>query len=234
MRLLLVEGHITELFGTLPWHTWFSNEISRDIYPKGDGCPEMERNIAVEVCDYDGRHVCWAKSLEHAKFIVNAVNHLHRARTERTLPPTLGENAYDGHFEHDIYGGESPSGMNTDSVICKESVQRFLKDGETVEQCLVRNRRDIDTLLGLLAKEREKSDIVRPYESPRWRDVADEPPQKAQEVLFVHDGKTVHGAWIGGAFWHNNQRCSAATWLPLPMPPKPCLSGELKYSEEWP
>ena len=71
-------------------------------------------------------------------------------------------------------------------------------------------------------------------EFPRWRDVADEPPQKAQEVLFVHGGKTVHGAWIGGAFWHNNQRCSAATWLPLPMPPKPCLSGELKYSEEWP
>lgn len=119
------------------------------------------------------------------------------------------------------------------AATCKESVQRFLKDGETVEQCLVRNRGDIDTLLGLLAKEREKSDIVRPYESPRWRDVADEPPQKAQEVLFVHDGKTVHGAWIGGAFWHNNQRCSATAWLPLPMPPKPCLSGELKYSEEW-
>ena len=110
--------------------------------------------------------------------------------------------------------------MNTDSVICKESVQRFLKDGETVEQCLVRNRRDIDTLLGLLAKEREKSDIVRPYESPRWRDVADEPPQKAQEVLFVHDGKTVHGAWIGGAFWHNNQKMAAAQWMPLPEPPK--------------
>ena len=232
MRLLLVEGHITELFGTLPWHTWFSNEISRDICPKGDGCPEMERHFATEVCDYDGRHVCWAKSLDHAIFIVNAVNHLHRKCSERASPPTLGENAYDGHFGHDIHGGESPSGMNTDSVICKESVQRFLKDGETVEQCLVRNRRDIDALLGLLAKEREKSDIVRPYESPRWRDVADEPPQEAQEVLFVHDGKTVHGAWIGGAFWHNNQRCSAAAWIPLPTPPKYDVSGTGGHSEK--
>lgn len=143
----------------------------------------------------------------------------------------LEESTQGGHFEYDIYGGERPSGMNTDSVICKESVQRFLKDGETVEQCLVRNRRDIDTLLGLLAKEREKSDIVRPYEYPRWRDVTDEPPQKAQEVLFVHDGKTVHGAWIGGTFWHNNQRCSATAWLPLPEPPKSCVSGTSKYSE---
>ena len=73
---------MTELFGTLPWHTWFSSEISRDICPKGDGCPEMERHFATEVCDYDGRHVCWAKSLEHAIFIVNAVNHLHRKCSE--------------------------------------------------------------------------------------------------------------------------------------------------------
>lgn len=74
--------------------------------------------------------------------------------------------------------------------------------------------------------------VERLTESPRWRDVADEPPQEAQEVLFVHDGKTVHGAWIGGAFWHNNQRCSAATWLPLPAPPKSDVGGTAKYSEE--
>lgn len=69
------------LFGTLPWHTWFSTEISRGAYPKRGGCPGIESPLAVEVGDYDGRHVCWAKSLEHAMFIVNAVNHLHRART---------------------------------------------------------------------------------------------------------------------------------------------------------
>lgn len=118
------------------------------------------RNSITQVCDYDGECVCWAKSLEHAMFIVNAVNHLHRARLEGTWPPTLGT------------------------------------------------------------------------EFPRWRDVADEPPQKAQEVLFVHGGKTVHGAWIGGAFWHNNQRCSATTWLPLPTPPKYDVSGTGRHSEK--
>ena len=54
---------------------------------------------------------------------------------------------------------------------------------------------------------------------PRWRDVADELPQEAQEVLFVRGGKTVHGAWIGGIFWHSNQKMAAAYWMPLPLPP---------------
>lgn len=36
--------------------------------------------------------------------------------------------------------------------------------------------------------------------SPRWLDVAKEVPRNAQEVLFVRDNKTVHGAWIGGIF----------------------------------
>ena len=53
----------------------------------------------------------------------------------------------------------------------------------------------------------------------RWRDVADELPQEAQEVLFVRGGKTVHGAWIGGIFWHSNQKMAAAYWMPLPLPP---------------
>lgn len=74
------------LFGTLPWNTGLSNEISRGTYPKGDGGPGMEGHLAVEVCDYDGRHVCWAKSLEHAMFIVNAVNHLHRKCSEGASP----------------------------------------------------------------------------------------------------------------------------------------------------
>lgn len=72
---------MTELFETLPWHTWFSNEIGTNINPNGSHHPGMVRHNVVEVCDYDGGHVCWAKSLEHAMFIVNAVNHLHRART---------------------------------------------------------------------------------------------------------------------------------------------------------
>ena len=53
-----------------------------------------------------------------------------------------------------------------------------------------------------------------------WRDVVDELPQEAQEVLFVRGGKTVHGAWIGGIFWYNNKKCAAAAWMPLPKPPK--------------
>ena len=57
--------------------------------------------------------------------------------------------------------------------------------------------------------------------APYWRDVAEEVPQEAQEVLFVRDGKTVHGAWIGGIFWHSNQKMAAAKWMPLPLPPKP-------------
>ena len=52
-----------------------------------------------------------------------------------------------------------------------------------------------------------------------WRDVVDELPNEAQEVLFVRNRKTVHGAWIGGIFWYNNQKCAAATWRPMPEPP---------------
>jgi hypothetical protein len=57
-----------------------------------------------------------------------------------------------------------------------------------------------------------------------WRDVADELPQEAQEVLFVRGGKTVHGAWIGGIFWHSNQKMAAAYWMPLPLPPNLALT----------
>ena len=68
--------------------------------------------------------------------------------------------------------------------------------------------------------ERVMRDCLRlAEEAPRWRDVVDELPQEAQEVLFVRGGKTVHGAWIGGVFWHSNQQMAAATWMPLPKPP---------------
>ena len=61
--------------------------------------------------------------------------------------------------------------------------------------------------------------------APRWRDVAEELPHEAQEVLFVRGGKTVHGAWIGGIFWHSNQKMAAAYWMPLPLPPNAELCG---------
>ena len=61
--------------------------------------------------------------------------------------------------------------------------------------------------------------------TPRWRDVAEELPQEAQEVLFVRGGKTVHGAWIGGIFWHSNQKMAAAKWMPLPLPPNAAITG---------
>lgn len=65
-----------------------------------------------------------------------------------------------------------------------------------------------------------------------WRDVVDELPQEAQEVLFVRSGKTVHGAWIGGIFWHSNQKCAAAYWMPLPEPPK-VGAGETAKPVAW-
>ena len=49
-----------------------------------------------------------------------------------------------------------------------------------------------------------------------WRDVAEELPTEAQEVLFVRGDKVVHGAWIGGIFWHSNTKMAAAKWMPLP------------------
>lgn len=45
----------------------------------------------------------------------------------------------------------------------REDVERFLKDEETIEECLMRNRRDIDTLMGKLAElktENERLGLV--------------------------------------------------------------------------
>lgn len=78
------------LSGTLPWNTWFSSEIGDRLNPNGDCHPDMVRYSVVQVCDYDGECVCWAKSLEHAMLIVNAVNQLPRKRSEGASPPTLG------------------------------------------------------------------------------------------------------------------------------------------------
>ncbi len=56
-------------------------------------------------------------------------------------------------------------------------------------------------------------------DTERWRDVADELPQEAQELLFVRGDKVLHGAWIGGIFWHSNQKMAAAYWMPMPKTP---------------
>lgn len=63
-----------ELAGSLPWHIGFHNEIADMLRPSGDWHPDMVRYEVVQVCDHDGRHVCWAKSHEHAVLIVEAVN----------------------------------------------------------------------------------------------------------------------------------------------------------------
>ena len=52
-----------------------------------------------------------------------------------------------------------------------------------------------------------------------WRDVDYEVPEQAQEVILVLGEKVVHGAWIGGMFWHNNRKVEATKWRPLPQPP---------------
>ena len=56
-------------------------------------------------------------------------------------------------------------------------------------------------------------------EQARWRDVSvDGYPEKAQDLLFMRDGKVVYGAWIGGRFWYNNEHVAVLNWMPLPAP----------------
>lgn len=63
-----------------------------------------------------------------------------------------------------------------------------------------------------------EANAVRQEATP-WKDVANELPKEAQEVLFVRAGKVLHGAWIGGIFWHSNTKMAAAYWMPLPAAP---------------
>lgn len=62
------------------------------------------------------------------------------------------------------------------------------------------------------------TEYVRADLAVMWRYAVDELPQEAQEVLFVRNGKTVHGAWVGGTFWHSNVKTEAEKWMPLPVP----------------
>ncbi len=57
-----------------PWHVGFYNEIADGLRPEGDWHPDLVRYQVVQVCDHDGRHVCWANSPEHAELIVASVN----------------------------------------------------------------------------------------------------------------------------------------------------------------
>ena len=77
----------TELFKTLPWNVGFSDEIGDRLSPNGNIHPDMGRHTVIQVWDYDGNHVCWAKSSDHAVLIVNAVNHLHRNKLYRQALP---------------------------------------------------------------------------------------------------------------------------------------------------
>lgn len=44
--------------------------------------------------------------------------------------------------------------VGCDGSQCLSEVSQYLKDGETASECIARNRRDVDTALGLLAKEK--------------------------------------------------------------------------------
>lgn len=51
-----------------------------------------------------------------------------------------------------------------------------------------------------------------------WIDISERKPEKPQEVLFVLDGRTVAGAWIGDIFWYSNKKRAALWWQPFPEP----------------
>lgn len=59
---------------SFPWRVGFHNEIADMLRPTGDWHPDIVRYSVVQVCDFNGRHVAWACSPEHAALIVEAVN----------------------------------------------------------------------------------------------------------------------------------------------------------------
>ena len=52
------------------------------------------------------------------------------------------------------------AGFDSGWKAAREDVERFLKDEETIEESLMRNRRDIDTLMRMLAEEKKKSESL--------------------------------------------------------------------------
>lgn len=106
-----------------------------------------------------------------------------------------------------------PEGLSAGLAVRVSSDEIEYRRADLVDAEIARLTRERDEAVAECARLREVLE-----NSARWRDVADELPQEAQEVLFVRYGKTVHGAWIGGCFWHNNQQMAAAKWMPLPKP----------------
>ncbi len=78
----------------------------------------------------------------------------------------------------------------------RDDVERFLKPGESIEECLQRNRRDIDTLMGLLAEEKKRVEILECAPSP-----------DAARAMGESGGPVVEGerlafeAWMAGHNW---------------------------------
>ena len=52
------------------------------------------------------------------------------------------------------------AGFDSGWKAAREDVERFLKDEETIEESLMRNRRDIDTLMRMLDEEKKKSESL--------------------------------------------------------------------------
>ncbi len=98
--------------------------------------------------------------------------------------------------------------------------QRLRAAGE-MDYCEVYQRYTQSIPASKLAALREKAESASDGWKG-WRDVyVHGCPEAAQEVLFARGGITVHGAFIGGIFWHSNEKCAAALWMPLPTPLTP-------------
>lgn len=86
------------------------------------------------------------------------------------------------------------------------------------------------------APEKEKAAPDERETRIGWIDVADRKPDEAQEVLFVRGEKVLFGAWIGGIFWHNNEKMAACKWMPIPSVDLDYLPDEREIAErtcEW-
>lgn len=98
---------------------------------------------------------------------------------------------------------------------------RRLRAAGEMDYCEVYQRHTQSIPASKLAALREKAESVSDGWKG-WRDVyVHGYPEAAQEVLFARGGITVHGAFIGGIFWHSNEKCAAALWMPLPTPLTP-------------
>lgn len=106
-------------------------------------------------------------------------------------------------------------------VLPNSKTHKQLKAAGEMDYCEVYQRYTQSIPASKLAALREKAESVSEGWKG-WRDVyVHGYPEAAQEVLFARGGITVHGAFIGGIFWHSNEKCAAALWMPLPTPLTP-------------